>query len=126
MTASRLRRIVVAIACVGLLSGCGESGKLQAPPEPDLRGNWTLVLPAGYKYEARIEYMGRLRYRIAVEVNSGGVYEVAGDELRMLNPGNDGTRHYVWKIEDKDNLLLVEAPTVGAVGSDYRGAVLSR
>jgi hypothetical protein len=56
----------------------------------------------------------------------GGVYELKGNELRMLNPGNDGTRHYVWKIEDKESLLLVEAPTVGEVGSDYRGAALTR
>ena len=83
-------------------------------------------MPAGYKYPAHIEYMGKLRYRIAVEVVFGGVYELAGDELTMLNPENDGTRHYVWKIEDKDNLLLIKAPTVGEVGSDYRGAVLSR
>jgi len=83
-------------------------------------------MPAGFKYKARVEYMGRLRYRIAVEVVFGGVYEVAGDTLTMLNPGNDETRHYVWRIEDKDNLLLLEAPTVGAVGSDYRGAVLTR
>jgi len=83
-------------------------------------------MPAGFKYKARIEYMGNLRYRMAVEVNLGGVYEIAGDELTMLNPGNDAKRHYVWKIEDKDNLLLTEAPPVEKVGSDYTGAVLSR
>jgi len=118
--------MVVVIACVGALSGCSKGATIESPPEPDLRGAWSMVLPAGFKYDARLEYMGRLRYRIALEVNSGGVYEVMGDSLVMLNPGNDGTRHYIWKIEDQDHLLLVDAPTVGAVGSDYRGAVLTR
>jgi hypothetical protein len=83
-------------------------------------------MPAGFKHTAPIEYMGRSRYRIAVEGNLGGVYEFTGDALKMLNPQSDGNRHYVWKIEDRDSLLLVEAPTVAEVGSDYRGAVLNR
>jgi hypothetical protein len=83
-------------------------------------------MPAGFKYDARMEYMGKLRYRIAVEGNLGGVYELKGNELKMFNPGNEGTRHYVWKIEDKESLVLTEAPTVAEVGSDYRGAVMTR
>jgi hypothetical protein len=126
MTRYRLSSMLVALVCVGVLSSCSKGPELPAPPEPDLTGSWSLVMPAGFKYSARIEYMGNLRYRIAVEVNSGGVYEISGDELTMLNPGNDATRRYVWKIEDKDNLLLIKAPPVEKVGSDYTGAVLSR
>ena len=126
MATCRLGSMLFALVCVAMLSACGTSAKGPPPPEPNLSGRWRLTLPAGFKYDAKIEYMGRLRYRIAVEVNGGGVYEVVGDTLTMLNPGNDGTRHYVWTIEDRDNLLLIEAPTVGEVGSDYRGAVLTR
>jgi hypothetical protein len=31
----------------------------------------------------------------------------------------------VWTIEDKDDSLLIEAPTVGEVGSGYRGTALT-
>lgn len=126
MKSFRLGSILFAVLCVSVFSSCSKSPNVAAPPEPDLTGRWNLAMPAGFKYTARIEYMGKLRYRIAVEVVFGGVYELAGDELTMLNPESDETRRYVWKIEDKDNLLLIKAPSVGAVGSDYRGAVLSR
>jgi hypothetical protein len=125
MITTRAGKAILVVAFAILITACGDQPRVPVP-EPDLTGTWKLIMPAGYEYEAEIAYMDRMRYRIVMEVTFGGVYEITHDTLRMLNPGNDGTRHYVWKIEDENSLLLVEAPTVGEVGSDYRGATLTR
>lgn len=120
------RSTLVVLLCLGMLLSCREVPKQPPPSEPNLAGTWTLVQPAGFRYAAPIEYMGKHRYRIALDVNMGGVYALSEGRLSMLNPTNDGTRHYVWKIEGKDSLLLIEAPSSSEVGSDYQGAVLNR
>ena len=115
--------ILVAFAVVTAFLSCSRGPQ---PPEPDLRGKWNLAMPSGFKKKAEIEYIGRQRYLIALKSNLGGIYEIMEDRLKKLNPGKDERRHYIWVIEDKDNLLLIESPPVSKVGCDYRGSVLSR
>jgi len=92
----------------------------------DLTGDWQLTMPAGFTQESRIEFIGKKRYRIPIKGNLGGIYEEQDNTLTMFNPGNDVRRHYIWQVEDQDNLILIEAPPVAKVGSDYRGEILSR
>jgi|LGOV01.1.fsa_nt_gb hypothetical protein len=116
---------IIMAAAMTLFISCGDNNGPK-PPGTDLRGSWTLTLPAGFKKKTKIEYAGKMRYRIITGGNTGGIYEMSGSKLKKMNPKNDRDKHYIWEIEDKDNLLLVEAPSVGAVGSDYTGAIISR
>ncbi len=107
-----------ALICLALF-GCGKKA-------PDLSGNWELTMPKGVKYQSPIERVSEKSYRIPGIKALSGVYELKGDKLVVTVPTDKRLTEYVWKVEDANTLILIEAPPTSKTGSDYRGATLVR
>ena len=93
---------------------------------PNLEGKWKLLLPKGFEKEATIERLADGEYRITTVENLSGEYELLNKKLKMRNPGEHAKQIYVWTVENPNKLQFTEAPPVALVGSDYRGATLTR
>ena len=47
-------------------------------------------------------------------------------KLAVVEPDDKRLTEFAWLVKDPNHLVLVESPPVAKIGSDYRGAVLSR
>ena len=110
--------LATALFCLALV-GCGKK-------TPDLSGNWELTLPKGAKLQSPIERVSGNTYRIPAIQSLSGVYELKGDKLVVTVPTDPRLTEYVWKVEDANSLVLVEAPPASKIGWDYKGATLKR
>jgi hypothetical protein len=110
--------IGIALLCL-VLGGCGKKA-------PDLSGDWVMTLPKGAVHESPIVRLTDRTYRIPGIKALSGVYELQGDKLVVIAPTDRRLTEYVWRLEDANTLLLIEAPPVSKTGSDYRGATLKR
>ena len=110
-------KLAVATSLAFVLIGCGQS---------DLEGDWEITLPAGFRYESRIERTDDNRYNIPSIAVLSGVYERRGDSLFVVEPNDPRLTEFVWRIEDPDNMVLVKSPPGEKIGSDYTGAKLRR
>ena len=107
-----------ALICLALV-GCGKK-------IPDLSGNWELTLPQGTKYTSPIERVSGNSYRIPGIKVLSGVYELKDDKLVVTAPTDERLTEFVWKLEDANKLILIEAPSTSKIGADFRGATLVR
>jgi hypothetical protein len=110
--------LATALVCLALF-GCGKKGI-------DLSGNWELTLPAGAKFRSPIERVSENTYRIPTIQSLSGIYELKGDKLVVTIPTDPRLTEYVWKVENANTLILIEAPPMNKIGSDYKGATLMR
>ena len=110
--------LTTALFCLALL-GCGKKAF-------DLSGNWELTLPKGAKFQSPIERVRENTYRIPSIQSLSGVYELKGDKLVVTVPTDQRLTEYVWKVEDANTLILIEAPPISKIGWDYKGATLKR
>ena len=110
--------LAAALFCLALF-GCGKKAL-------DLSGNWELTLPKGGKFQSPIERVSENTYRIPSIQSLSGVYELKGDKLVVTVPTDPRLTEYVWKVEDANSLVLIEAPSASKIGWDYKGATLKR
>ncbi|HQO08971.1 MAG TPA: hypothetical protein PLK90_01070 [Clostridiales bacterium] len=97
------------------------------PTDPDLTGKWELVMPTGSKYDAEIEYLGKMMYSIrSLQYLGDSNYEFTGKEFKMHETQDKPWNHYIWKIENGNYLILTETPLEEAYRNDYCGAILKR
>ncbi len=92
----------------------------------DLAGNWRMTLPRGYQYEVTLEAQGDNLYRLEFPGNSSGVYRHKGSRLSMDTPRDKRLTEFVWQLQNKNLLVLVESPPTAKTGADYRDAVMHR
>ena len=102
-----------------------------AEPKParsgqaNLKGEWRLVLPAGFEHHVRLKAAEGKRYRLEPSgLNFGGLYEMQADRLVGVAPKKPDRGRFAWKIQSPYLLTLVEQPR--GTGADYSGAVLFR
>jgi hypothetical protein len=110
--------IATALFCLALM-GCSKKA-------PDLSGNWELTLPRGAKFRSPIERVSENTYRMPSLQSFSGVYELKDGKLAITMPTDTRLTEFVWKVEDANTLILVEAPPTSKIGSDYKGAMLKR
>ena len=110
--------LATALLCLAVF-GCGKKPL-------DLSGNWELTLPQGAKFRSPIERVSENTWRIPSIQSLSGVYELKGDKLVVTAPTDQRLMEYVWKVENANSLVLIEAPPVSKIGWDYKGATLLR
>jgi hypothetical protein len=110
--------IATALLCLAVF-GCGKRAL-------DLSGNWELTLPQGAKFRSPIERVSENTWRIPSIQSLSGVYELKSDKLVVKVPTDPRLTEFVWKVENANSLTLIEAPPASKIGSDYKGATLTR
>lgn len=90
---------------------------------PRYTSNWTLTLPAGFRYEVSLRELEPDCYALEKAVRFSGGYERRGSRLVMVRPADRDEGGFEWEI-DEDCLILVRQRPVAKLGSDYRGATL--
>ncbi|MDD3044764.1 MAG: hypothetical protein PHF33_04820 [Candidatus Delongbacteria bacterium] len=74
-----------------------------------LEGNWVMILPAGYKINVPIKYLGDFKFKI-----EGKIFD-AEYEKHFLKYFEDKHSSIEWQIVDKDSLLLKDYHCSGLV-----------
>ena len=92
----------------------------------DLRGQWELSLPAGFHYPAEISQGREGRLELKVRGVMRGTYARDGRLLRMAVPADPRLTEFVWEADSANRFVLIESPPLQKIGSDYRGATLTR
>lgn len=92
----------------------------------DLSGPWELSLPAGFHYTAEMSPKGEGQLELNVRGVMRGTYARDGRLLRMALPTDPRLTEFVWEATSADRFVLIESPPVAKIGSDYRGATLTR
>lgn len=92
----------------------------------DLSGRWQLSLPAGFEYPAAISEQADGRLQLQVRGVMRGVYVRDGRRMRVETPSDPRLTEFVWEATSANRFVLVESPPVAKIGSDYRGATLTR
>lgn len=117
---------ILILAVAFMLAGCSARVESTALGE-SIAGRWALTLPAGFKSPATLVALDDQRFRLENgPPNFRGVYVLNGDRLTVVEPDDARLTEFVWKVQNGDSLLLIEAPPASKVGSDYRGAILNR
>jgi hypothetical protein len=105
----------------------------EAPPFPpavagevDLSGSWTLLLPAGFRSEARLLRVWTRDYELVSSGVLRGTYELREGDLVVTEPSDPRFAGLVWRVTGPDRIVLIEAPEGRVMGSDYTGALLTR
>jgi len=93
-------------------------------PTLDLNGKWEVTLSSGAKLRSPIIQLGDGRYRITKMGVFSGIYELKNDRLVVVEPVDKRLTEFVWKVQDADNMVLIESST--KTGQDYSGATLKR
>ncbi len=118
-------KVMVMCVCLMIVSGCSTT-KQKGSPAVDLSGEWTMTLPAGFVSTSPIERVDDTHYRIPNIKVLSGVYQRRGNMLVVVEPIDARLTEFIWEIRDADNLVLIQSPPVGKIGSDYTGATLNR
>jgi len=118
---NRLRPASLGCLLIALvLSGCRQ------PAPPEFNGEWELTMPRGFTYRSPVTQLTNGQFAIPQIVALSGVYELRRDQLVIVQPTNPRLSELVWLATSPDRLVLVAAPAVEKIGSDYRGATLQR
>jgi hypothetical protein len=100
----------------------------KSTPESAFAGRWLLTMPAGFEYDATLEpgeEAGLYRLRCGA-LNLQGLYELRGQTLTLVEADNPHLTGMVWKVLNKNTVVLTVQRDQAKVGSDYRGATLGR
>lgn len=119
-----MKVLLLGLGCL-VMCGCA-SLRPNAYSPKDLAGKWRLTLPAGATMDTNIvlRHDGNIGLRRAG--NLSGIYELHNRHLIVVKPAIERLTEYVWQVKSPDLLVLVTAPPVSKIGSDYSGATLTR
>lgn len=94
----------------------------------DIAGAWLLTMPRGFEYDATLfagPEAGLFRLKCGA-LNLGGLYELKGKRLTMVQPQVERMNGLVWEVKNQNTLVLVQHPEKSQFGADYSGATLGR
>ncbi len=91
-----------------------------------LAGAWKMQLPAGFQYQSKLLRISQTRYRLVKGVRFSGVYELQGKKFVMISGAERRESGFVWEFRPNGQLVLVNQRPQSQLGSDYRGATLTR
>src|SRR5262245_34149939 len=98
--------------CVSLIGLFGCQRNTPSPPTapaaarpPELAGRWQLTLPAGAKHEVIVENAAEGRFLLTTGVRFGGLYEIQGGRLVIVEPTLAGNEGSAWEIRGPDEMV---------------------
>ena len=90
----------------------------------DLSGRWLLTLPAGFQYRVEFDLIEEHRYQLRNAATFSGVYQLNGDVLQIVEPGDERLNIFDWQLHNSNTMTLVDE--TGASGARYAGATMGR
>jgi hypothetical protein len=120
-------RTLIAIIFASLGVGCATpSTTTDSGSDVDFSGNWSVTRPGREAIVGQISKLGEDRFKFTGMYNLSGVYEVWEDMLVIKEPIHQNFTDLAWRIESPDRLMVILAPPVAVVGTDYTGVVAER
>ncbi|MEX2286342.1 MAG: hypothetical protein WD648_04575 [Planctomycetaceae bacterium] len=130
------RRAAMCLTCLLLLASAGRADDSPAPAVArrevpritvdDVSGEWSLTMPAGFKYTVTLTPESATSVRLTGANNFNGQYQVHFNRLVMKKPVDERLTEFKWLVhKDAGIIVLIEEPDAGKTGAQYTGAILT-
>jgi hypothetical protein len=90
----------------------------------DLSGQWEVTFPSGSTTQASITRLEGGQYRLMQARVFNGIYGLNKDRLVAVDVAANKPAMFVWKVQDEDDLILVESSSQN--GGNYKGTTMKR
>ena len=117
----------MALLLLSFVAGCATSSTREgAGSDSDLSGKWSVTRPGRDPIVGQITKIGKNRYRFSNMYNLSGIYEIWKDMLVIKEPVHPNFSDLGWQIKNSSRLVVILAPPVAVVGTDYTGVTATK